>query len=165
MSEKRVFDLSAQDWTEIFNAVEDYDHIRDMIEEEKVQSPDLTDAEWERIYEAIEAKIHSPTLAGDRPWKEQMRGILSTLAPIKELIEEAKPQLERWGFQDPDEVGDSQYRALYELLEDVINSDPANGEQDDMPDFLVTVLGEVIANARAMQKQIKKATRKAAKKS
>ena len=60
------------------------------------------------------------------------------------------------GMDDPDNVGQSEYRVLHELLSDVAAGD---GSEDVGLDALDGALDEVIGWAEALRRDIRKATK------
>lgn len=60
-------------------------------------------------------------------------------------------------FADPDNVGESEYRAIYELLDDAWQDIADNSEYsaDEKINHLAEVLNEVIHAAEAMKRRLK----------
>jgi hypothetical protein len=44
-------------------------------------SPELTGEDWEEIYYALDYKLTSPAVSGDRRWKAHLKAILETIGP------------------------------------------------------------------------------------
>ena len=66
-----------------------------------------------------------------------------------------------WGLDDPDNVGASEYRAIYETLEDGLASFEDDGEVDetDIVRHAIGMLDEFIDHARYMRSHIRQTVR------
>jgi len=61
-------------------------------------------------------------------------------------------------FIDPDIIGESEYRILYELLDDVLHdmaSDEETYSPDQQADQLLAVLNEVVNSAESMKRRLR----------
>lgn len=61
-----------------------------------------------------------------------------------------------FNFQDPDEVGQSEYRAIYDLLQDGLENFEPGEDELTREEFAAVMLEEVIGNAFAMLKKLGK---------
>jgi hypothetical protein len=61
--------------------------------------------------------------------------------------------LEAWGLQSPDELGTSEYRAIYETLADGLSE-----ESENPAGLALAMLDEFVGHAKALQQEIRQAT-------
>ncbi len=81
------YNLSAQDWTEIFNCGIS-EELQDKLTEETTEQPELTRLEYLEIHRAVEGKLESLKDGGygndalTKHWAIDMEALLDSLAPV-----------------------------------------------------------------------------------
>ena len=68
-------------------------------------------------------------------------------------------RLEMWGFADPDDVGESEYRAIYDTIADGLTSQDEDDPDASPSELADAMLQSFIASAQAMRKQLRKVTK------
>jgi hypothetical protein len=59
-----------------------------------------------------------------------------------------------WGFQDPDDVGASEYRAIYETLVEGLDSFEENENSDELKTHAISMLQEFVEHAQFLKHQL-----------